>query len=100
MCDYTPSELAWLDANGDTTLGSTQPADGVMNEPDASPQDIAEEAQGTCEIDLGFTWCEAKHMCVQNWGGGVNGPCEPIKTAHVQHAMNGFISTDASVKRS
>jgi len=86
MCEYTPSELAWLAAHGDESLGRS--IYGAMPEPTSS-----QDPTTTCDETKGETWCALKRACVQDWVGGENGPCKVMDAPEVTHSPNGFIGS-------
>jgi hypothetical protein len=60
------------------------------NPADADQRSLEEIAN--CDSTRGETFCVPKHMCVQNWEGGKDGPCEaydidPLAPAVVNTAI-------------
>eukprot|EP00299_Pterocystis_sp_00344_P006709 c1868_g1_i1.p1 GENE.c1868_g1_i1~~c1868_g1_i1.p1 ORF type:complete len:734 (-),score=99.37 c1868_g1_i1:78-2279(-) len=81
MCDYTQEELWWLQQNGEESVGRQL----NQNMPEPS------ESVPVCNAEKKETWCALKRMCVQDWVGGVNGPCQPMEASEKPRALNGFI---------
>lgn len=93
MCDYSPDELAWLALHGERTgLSGTHSSSMPEAEDnhDMHPDDVAR----LCDSTKSETWCEPKRICVQDWVGGMNGPCHVDESVVVnthRRSLNGFI---------
>jgi hypothetical protein len=81
MCDYSSAELLWLQEHGEPSIG--RQLNENMPEPLVSVP--------WCNAENNESWCALKRMCVQDWVGGVNGPCLAMEAVEKPRAPNGFI---------
>lgn len=99
VCDFSPLELKWMSENGDATIGSLQDSFTAM--PEVEDDDREEDVARGCNVDSRETWCERKQKCVQNWVGGIDGPCNEVAASTTRetrrHMFNGFISSDVNM---